>query len=235
MLLHESFGLCTGLRPANGDGRQISVYDHPNIDQFWIEYPGSGSKAWMSPGGTQTWAFARVAGDLDPYELPSPLQSDLTRQGVAYSEFFDAILEWPTALVRFTPPAAAYEVSAEGSPGVKAGAYLSIGLSGSPVLLSNFKTVGQASLTLRYQDPSQGPGSALVYELRVGTSVVHTGLTSDVTWNRLSMRIDPATGLLSASVNGVSTGAPVSAAVAPTYAGFEGVGVLDNFVIRRAP
>ena len=62
-----------------------------------------------------------------------------------------------------------------------------------------------------------------------------SGVIDDMTWNQMLLRYDPRSKLLSASVNGVSLGEFLLDMPAPRYAGFEGVGILDNFVIRNAP
>jgi hypothetical protein len=123
----------------------------------------------------------------------------------------------------------------EGYPSVVAGAYVAIGLTASPATLSNFSTVGQVWLGLRKQQVMvNGP---LVYEWRLNGStgaLLATGVIDDLTWNRMELRVDPVTKSVSASINGVLLGTQPFASV-PKYAGFEGVGVLDNFVIRLAP
>ena len=66
-------------------------------------------------------------------------------------------------------------------------------------------------------------------------ALLATGVIDDLTWNQMSIRYDPANHLVSASVNGSMLGEFPLTMVAPRYAGFEGVGVLDNFVIRNVP
>ena len=235
VLVRESFGFGEGVRPASGKGVLKPVYAHTTVRGYWVEYPGSKNMSWITPDGDQTWKFAGIGGYLDPYELPSPLQANEMAQGVVSSEWFDAVAQFPTALLPFTPPAAPYAVSMEGYPSVVAGAYVAIGLTGVPTTLSNFSTVGQVWLSLRKQEVLVN--GDLVYEWRLNGStgpLLATGVVEDMTWNRMELRVDPVARTVSASVNGVVLGTAAFAAT-PKYAGFEGVGILDNFVIRKAP
>lgn len=232
ILMRESFGPGPDyVRPKGGKGELRSSNVHETIGGFWVEYPGSKNTAWITPDGDQTWKFASVGGYLDPYELPSPLQPNEYTQGVAFSEYFDAVTQYPTALLPITPPSTPWAVSLEGYPPPIPGAYIALGLTSSGSQLSNLTTVAQAALILRYTTPYQwGPMS---YELRIGGTVVATGTTDDLTYNRLELMVEPASGRLSASVNGVSLGSFPASLGAPRYAAFEGIGLVDNFVMRK--
>ena len=121
----------------------------------------------------------------------------------------------------------------EGWPSVVDGAYVAIGLTSSPVTMSNFETVGDVWLGLRTQVVMvNGP---LVYELRLNGktgALLATGVVDDQTWNQMVISYDPVAQVMSASINGVALGRyPMK--LAPKYAGFEGVGIMDNFVIRK--
>jgi hypothetical protein len=124
----------------------------------------------------------------------------------------------------------------EGWPSVVPGAYVAVGLTNSGATLSNFSSVGQVWLSLRKQEAMvNGP---LVYELRtngMSGALLASGVVDDLTWNQMLLRYDPVAKRLSASLNGVSLGEFALDMPAPRYAGFEGVGILDNFVIRKAP
>lgn len=237
ILVRESFGPGPDIqRPAGGKGLLKPTYLHTTIGGFWVEYPGSKNAAWITPDGDQTWKFCGIGGYLDPYELPSPLQPSESMQGCVSSEWFDLVTQYPTALLPFTPPATPYAVSMEGWPSVVPGAYIAVGLTSSGATLSNFTTTGQVWLSLRKQEAMVN--GALVYELRtngMSGTLLASGVVDDVTWNQMLLRYDPAAKLLSASLNGVSLGEFPLDMPAPRYAGFEGVGVLDNFVIRNAP
>jgi hypothetical protein len=237
ILVRESFGLGPDvLRPAGGKGDLRATYLHTTIGGFWVEWPGSKNTAWMTPDGNQTWKFCGT--NPSPYELPSPLQGDaangFVNAGCAASEWFDLpVTQHPTALLPFTPPATAWAVSMEGYPAVVDGAYVAIGLTSSPSTMSNFETVGDVWLGLRKQQVMVN--GALVYELRLNGktgALLATGVVDDLTWNQMVISYDPVGQVMSASVNGLSLGHyPVK--LAPKYAGFEGVGIMDNFVIRK--
>ncbi len=239
VLVRESFGMGPDIaRPAGGKGVMRPDPLHTTIRNFWAEWPNSKNAIWMTPDGDQTWKFAGT--DPSPYELPSPLQGTEANHyltaGCALSEWFDLpVTQHPTALLPFTPPSGAWALSMEGYPSVVEGAYVAIGLTSSAVLLSNFETVGDVWLSLRKQ--VVGENGPLVYELRTNGRtgpLLASGVVEDETWNRMVIAYDPATQRTSASLNGVSLGSfPLR--LAPKYAGFEGVGLMDNFVIRHLP
>ncbi len=232
ILVRESFGPGPNiLRPKGGKGTMTSSALHVTIGGFWVEWPGSKNTQWMTPNGDQTWKFAGIGGYLDPYELPSPLQPDETTQGVAFSEYFDAVTQYPTALLPIVAPTTPWAVSIETVPAPIAGAYTALGLSNSAILLSNFTTVAPAALIVRYA----AGNSQITYELRLNGSVVATGATDDLTYNQLVLAYDPAARQLRASVNGIDLGSFAINLGAPRYAGFEGVGMVDNFVLRKLP
>lgn len=237
MIVRESFGPGPDLlRPAGGKGVLKSTYAHTTIGGFWVEWPGSKNAAWITPDGDQTWKFCGIGGYLDPYELPSPLQPDEATQGCVSSEWFDPVTAYPTALLPFTPPPTPYAVSVEGWPSVIAGGYVALGLTASNVTLSNFTTAGQVWMSLRAAAPLDS--TSVAYEVRVnGMSgpLLASGVVENVTWNQMMLRYDPVAKLLTPSVNGVKLGDFPLDMPAPRYAGFEGVGILDNFVIRHQP
>ena len=237
ILVRESFGPGPDtLRPSGGKGVLKPTYLHTTIGGFWVEWPGNKNSAWITPDGDQTWKFCGIGGYLDPYELPSPLQPDLSTQGCVSSEWFDTVTQYPTALLPFSAPATPYAVSMEGWPSVVPGAYVAIGLTSSGATLSNFSTVGQVWMSLRKQEAMvNGP---LVYEVRtqgVSGELLASGVIDDLTWNQMMLRYDPVAKQLTASLNGQVLGTYPLDMPAPRYAGFEGVGILDNFVIRNAP
>lgn len=240
ILVRESFGMGPDIvRPAGGKGALKTTYVHTTIGGFWVEWPGQKGAAWITPDGNQTWKFCGT--NPSPYELPSPLQGTAENgyfnAGCAASEWFDLpITQFPTALLPFTAPAGKWQVSMEGYPSVVEGAYVALGLSNSAVTLSNFTSSGLVWLGLRKQEVMvNGP---LVYELRLNGrsgALLASGVVDDETWNRMVIAYDPATQALTASINGVALGPFTANLGAPKYAGFEGVGILDNFVIRRLP
>ena len=244
ILIRESFGMADGFRPAGGKGLLRADNIHTTLGGFWVEYPGSKNTNWITPDGNQTWKFAGIGGFLDPYELPSPLQATDIAQGVIVSEWFDAVTQYPTALLPFKQPAAPYSVSMEGWPAFVPGTYVAIGLTASGATLSNFTTVGQVWLSLNRVADANG-GLHLIYEWRLNGktgTLLATGEVVDQTWNSMVIHYDPVAHLVSASIGGsvVDGIAPLNLGVfplniTPSFAGFEGVGVLDNFVISLIP
>lgn len=237
ILVRESFGPGPdNVRPASGKGVLKSTYVHTTIGGFWVEWPGSKKSAWITPDGDQTWKFCTMGGYLDPYELPSPLQPDEYTQGCVSSEWFDPVTTYPTALLPFTPPTTPYAVSIEGWPSLIPGGYVALGLTASKVTLSNFTTAGQVWMSLRAA--TRLDSTSVVYEVRVnGMSgpLLASGVVDNVTWNQMMLRYDPVAKVITPSVNGVKLGDFPLDMPAPLYAGFEGVGILDNFVIRHQP
>ena len=239
ILIRESFGLSPNfLRPAGGKGLLKATNLFKSLGGFWVEYPGSNNTQWITPDG---WTMCPVGGYLDPYALPSPLESTdptaLTSQGVACSTvaLFDAATPIPTALLPFKQPAAKYAVSMEGWAFAVAGTYVSIGLTASGATTNNFNTVGQVWLNLRNADLV--PNGPLTYEWRLNGRtgpLLATGTTVDQTYNRMEIHYDPIGQLVNASVNGVDLGSfPLK--ITPSFVGFEGVGNMDNFVVSLDP
>lgn len=236
MLVRESFGLAgTGglstARPAGGKGTLKEV--GRNINGFWSEYPGK-ARMWIAPEGASTWGWCYTGEN--PNELPSPLQP-VDRWGTACSQLqVDNLADVPTALLSFRQPGTAYTVSADGQPPNIPGTYVAIGLTATAATLNNFATAGQVWLSLHNQQGSLF-GGPLVYELRLNGKtgpLLATGVTDDVYFNRMAIRYDPVAGTVSASVNGLELGS-YALQISPAFAGFEGVGTVDNFVIRTGP
>lgn len=241
ILVRESFGMGpNSVRPAGGKGDLRAAYGNATIAGFWVEWPGSKATAWLSPPETgQSWRFC--GANPSPGELPSPLQGDesngFLNAGCAFSQFIDLpVTQHPTALLPFTPPATAYAVSISAWPVAVEGAYVAVGMTSSSVLMSNFETVGDVWLSLRRPNAGGTAGFyTLTYELRVNGRtgpLLATGEIADVTWNKLLISYDPVTQMMSASAGDVLLG-PFPMRLAPKYAGFEGVGSADNFVIRK--
>lgn len=233
VLYRESFGQADLLRPTGGKGTLKDVFLHKSISGFWIEYPGSKNTAWLAPGEGQTWRFA--ASSDNPYEMPSPIQVTYGNGSVA-SEWFDPVTEHPTALMPFTAPATAYEVSLNGYPAPIPGGYIGIGLTNTSVLYSNLET--SASVWLLLKPTSDFSNTTLIYELRVNGmsgALLATGETYFDGWNQLALRYDPVTTTVSANVNGTELGSFAQRIPLPKFTGFEGVGIIDNFVIRTLP
>jgi hypothetical protein len=74
------------------------------------------------------------------------------------------------------------------------------------------------------------------YELRLNGMtgpLLASGEFISETLNTMAVRYDPATGMVGASVSGMELGSyPANLAATPKFVGFEGVGILDNVVVR---
>lgn len=237
VILRESFGLADGLlRPTGSKGTLKETYIHTSISGFWVEYPGSKDTAWIAPPeGGQTWRFC--ASSDNPYEtLFSPLQV-VYGNGCLASQWTDAVPDNPTALVPFKAPDGAYEVSLNGYPAPIDGKYIALGLTGSSLLESNLQTSGDLWLSLKFADPVHDYGT-LIYELRangMNGPVLASGQTFFDSFNRLVLRYDPLSQTVSASVNGVEIGVFSQSIPTPRFIGIEGVGIVDNLVVRKLP
>ena len=232
VLMRESFGQANNLRPAGGKGVAREVYAHTTIAGFWLEYPGDKGTQWIAPNADQTWKFAGCSDNS--YELPSPLQ--LPYGGCVVSEWFDPVTSYPTALMPITValPDAGYELSMEGWPAPIPGAYIAIGFTSSSALTSNLTSAG--SLWLRVTDSTRF-GVPLHYELRTGSlaggQLLASGDAGAAGWNHMGLRYSPAAGTVTLSFAGAVVGTYPVAISAPRYLAFEGVGVLDNLVLRQ--
>jgi hypothetical protein len=163
--------------------------------------------------------------------MASPIQPFYN--GSVVSEWFDAVTEYPTAMMPFKAPASAYEVSLNGYPAPINGAYLGLGLTGSTLLNSNLET--SASVWLVIRPKAAFDSINIIYELRTdGMSgpVLASGETFTEGFNRIVIRYDPVAKTVSASLNETELGVFPLSIPTPRFIGFEGVAVVDNFVVR---
>jgi hypothetical protein len=230
--MRESFGPGPDLvRPTGGKGTLKSTSLHTTLNGFWAEFPGSGSTQWITPDVGQTWKFA---GCSNPNELPSPLQ--VQYEGCIASEWFDPPTSYPTALLPITValPSAGYELSMEGYPAPIAGAYIAIGFTSSGATSSNLTTSG--ALWLRVVDTTRF-GFPLHFELRTGSlangRILVEGDAGASGWNQMAIRYSPAAGTVTLTYAGGVIGTYPVSMPTPKYAAFEGVGILDDFVLRE--
>lgn len=235
VIYRESFGAADLLRPTGGKGVLKDVYAHTNIRNFWIEYPGSKNTQWLTSDTGQTWRFCSASDN--PYEMFSPIQITLGfySNGCVASEWFEIPTTNPTALMTFTAPPTPYEISMEGYPAPIDGKYLALGLTNSGALYSNLETSGSVVLVCK---PVYNGFWNARFELHAG-SINGTLLAAVETymdgWNRLKLRVDPVAKTVGASANEIELGTfPLNVGV-QKYAAFEGVGIGDDFVIRKLP
>lgn len=231
VLVRESFGAAELFRPTGGKGTMKETYTHTPISSFWVEYPGSKNTQWLAPSEGQTWRFC--GSSVNPYEMFSPLQVTWGNGCVA-SEWFDNPTENPTALMPFKAPAAsAYEVSINGYPAPITGKYLAVGLTNSSLLYSNLETSASVVLVIRTNPLTNF--YTVLYELRangMNGQLLASGETYFEGFNQLALRYDPVAKTVTGSVNNTSLGVHPLTIAAPTYAGFEGVAIADNFIVR---
>lgn len=233
IIYRESFGAADASRPTGGKGLMKPAYLHTSIQGFWIEYPGNKNTNWLASDSGQAWRFCGASED--PYEMYSPIQWSFGfyGNGCISSEWTDNPTTDPAALMPVTLPATPYEISINGRPAPIASKYLALGLTNSPAVYSNLATSGSIVLVTRVSPLNMW--GALLYELRAGGmngTLLASGETYFESWNQLKLRVDPVAGTVSASINGTDIGPFPLNVGSPKYAGFEGVGLGDNFVIR---
>ena len=76
----------------------------------------------------------------------------------------------------------------------------------------------------------------MTYEFRLGGfngQLLASGVSDDMFFNQMKIRYDPQTPSVGASLNGTDLGTFATNIAPPRYAGFEGNGYADNFVIKR--
>jgi hypothetical protein len=242
IFMRESFGMSQAYRPTGGKGCNKPVFASSPLSGFWMEYPGSKNEVWLAaPESGRTWRFC--AQSADPFELPSPLQSvtatgDLMN-GCVISDWRDPSLPFdqaPTALIPLVRTAGAFQVSIDGWPAPIAGTYVAIGLTDSTLTINNLETSAGVWLLLKEVTLDN---TLTAYELRLNGMtgpLLASGQFISQTFNQMAVRYDPATGMAGASLNGMELGSyPAGLSGTPKFVGFEGVGILDNFVVRALP
>ena len=236
VLMRESFGENDGARPTSGNGALRATFTGipPALKSFWIEYPGSKDTQWLASDAGQKWTFGGRGFPGNPYELPSPYQPFGNGNANSFSPTFPT--SFPTALMPITValPSGGYEFSMEGWPETSPGAYLAIGFTNSAVLTSNLTSTG--SLWLRVTDPS-GLGAPLHYELRTGSLATGRLLVQGDGgvrgWNHMALRVSPAAGTVTLTFADSLVGTFPAAVPQPKYLAFEGIGAVDDLVLRK--
>lgn len=238
VLVRESFGPGPqDLRPKGGKGDLRSAFIGTTLGGYWVEWPGSKATQWITSAGEATWKFTSSISVNDPvgnpWELPSPLEVGGMR-GQVFADLSDgSAAGMPTALMPVTLPSRPWTLSIEGYPW-DPNASIALGITDSGVTLGNLATAARVSLMIS----DDGDAAGLLWQLWQGGTtrrLLASGRTDDMTWNRLVLQYNPATQQLVASVNGQVTPAFTVNLVGARYAGFEGNGVVDDFVLASAP
>lgn len=235
VLVRESFGPGpAGIRPKGGKGDLRSTFIGTTLGGFWAEWPGSKNKAWITPAGEATWKFTASSSggpNPNPNEAASPLEVD-TVYGQVWSDVSDgATGGYPTALLPMSWPTTVWSMSIEVLSSQVAGSYVALGVTDSGATLSNLVSASKVSLLVRMG----AAGSNLSWELWQGgttRTLLASGPVEDLGFNQLKLSYDPATQRLTVTVNGAPGGSYAVALGAPRYAAFEGLGTVDNFVVR---
>ena len=98
------------------------------------------------------------------------------------------------------------------------------------------RSCSTARLTIRASPALNG--TTMIYELRLdgmAGPVLATGEVPAMGFNQMAVRYDPVAQMVGASFNGIDLGWYPLATTAPKFVGFEGVGILDNFLVRKGP
>lgn len=236
VVLRDSFGEGPeAKRPASGKGTLKDTYLGASMGGFWLEYPGIKTNRWIMPDSGDTWRFCATA--TNPYEMPSPLQ---TIFGYESNTILCTILNAqinstirPAALMPLPSNLnAPYELEVDGTYWNVPNAYLAVGLTNSGATTNNLSTGGNIVLVLK----SNADGSYMDYEFRLGGfngQLLASGFTDDMFFNQIKIRYNPQNRSVGASLNGIDLGTFATNVAPPRYAGFEGNGYADNFVVKR--
>ena len=236
IIVRESFGPANGVRPQGGKGCNRSVFASTVISGYWSEFPGN-KNAWIAPPETtQTWRFCSVSDNI--YEIPSPLQT--MYNGCLASSWFDPVATRPTALLPFTQPTGPYSIHLDLWPGLGDPTYyVGFGVTDSGALDRNLETSAGLWFELGHPNPPAATAAAIFVTYNVHVNgrtgpILATGQVVWMPWMPAELRYDPVSGNASASLNGVELGSWFVGAIrTPKYIGIEGVGIVDDLVVRK--
>jgi hypothetical protein len=241
ILLHDGFGM-RPLTTAGGTrfdaaGNVVGVGVGTGIDGLRAEVPFTGSEVWTTGNirHTPTWAFDSGATGGDPFEqygsVSEPTPQDDTGLALVIAGNDIPPPGETDALLPFTTPGGAFQESLDFLSG-SGGTTLRIGFtSDNSVLFDNFKQAGQLWLEL-----TTGVNAGVVTPWILHTNGLAgpslSGVFTMQTWNQFNLSYDPATHTVQGAINGVLTGPLDFTAAGITGAGFEGTGVVDNFIVQ---
>ncbi|MCX6929802.1 MAG: MBG domain-containing protein, partial [Verrucomicrobia bacterium] len=229
VLLRDSFGGLNTTQRLDAAGSPLLVDSHrPELAGIRAETPNSSTEVWTAPGGqkVKTWAFSFTSSD--PFEAPSALGTPGLNGSATFQDVANTGAD---ALLPFSPPATAYQVSLDPVAG---SAGIAIGFSSSQsVLTNNFASFGEVWLSLG----GGSQGASVPWTLHtVGTAGPSvSGFTTLQGFNPLIVAYDPVNHTVQGTVNGVPTPSISYTAASINAVGFEGSGTVDNFVVQSAP
>lgn len=239
ILLQDSFGT-RPLTTAGGTrfdaaGNAVPANIGTGIDGLRAEVPFTSTEVWTTGNISHvpTWSFAATPGD--PFEQygsvsePTPQDNGTLALVIAGNDIPPPGLT--DALLPFTAPAGGFQESLDFLSG-SGGSTLNIGFtSNNTILFNNFEQAGQFWLEIT---TGVNPGVVTPWVLHTNglTGPTLSGVMTMQTWNQIILSYDPATNTVEASLNGILTGPLNFTAGTITGVGFEGTGVLDNFVVQ---
>lgn len=236
VVMRDSFGEGPDMmRPASGKGSLKDTYLGASIGGFWLEYPGIKTNRWAAPDSGDTWRYCGTA--MNTYELGSPLQTVFGfEQNTILCTILNAqpsVTVRPTALMPVQSSLnVPYELEIDGTYWNVPNTYLAVGLTNSGATTNNLSSGGNIVLLIK---PS-ADGWSMTYEFRLGGfngQLLASGVSDDMFFNQMKIRYNPQNRSVGASLNGADLGTFATNTAPPRYAGFEGNGYADNFVIRR--
>lgn len=237
ILFRDSFGQNADfLRPTGGHGELARTDAGSSINDFWVEYLGSKDARWISNLNGPVWQFI-APGVNNPNELYSPLQNfgGVNRNGAVISYTgLDTVGYGSTALMQlpggFQTP---FEVSIDAFVAPLPESYIALGLTNSNVTAYNLLLFSNIVLTMKANPTST---NLIDFELKFGNSpgvLVAHGTTINRTINNLKLRYTARTKTVQLLINNIDIGTFPSGQNPSKFVGFEGTGIVDNFVVRR--
>jgi hypothetical protein len=173
--------------------------------------------------------YERVNGCCNDYRA-----TDYNRASI----WTDAITSFPTALmpITFALPTNDYELSMEGYPAPIPQGYVAIGFTNSGVVNSNLTSSG--ALWLIVTDPTRSAlGIPLHYELRAGSltsgQLLASGDAGYRGWMHMAIRVSPTAGTVTVKFADAEAVTIPFTMPTPKYIAFEGIGILDDLVLRK--
>ena len=228
VILQDSFGgLDTALRQDAAGNPVLIDSNRPELAGIRAETPGNAAAVWTAPGGqkVKTWAFS--FSTPDPFEPPSPLETPPVNGSATWQ---DTVNTGGDALLPFSPPATAYQVSLDAVSGSSG---IAIGFSSSEVVLTNnFASFGEVWLSL--DGGFQGDTVPWTLHTHGTTGPTVSGTTKLQGYNPLVLAYDPVNHTVRGTVNGQDTPVLSYTAVGIHAVAFEGSGTVDSFIVQTA-